>query len=43
MLPETYVFQKLVKNGKNTRFPTTSGLAGSDAAGRILTTPVDKA
>ena len=43
MLPETYVIQKLVKNGKNTRFSTTSGLAGSDDVGRILTTPVDEA
>ena len=42
MLPVTYVSQFFIKNGKNTRFLTTSGLAGSDDAGRILMTQADK-
>ena len=41
MLSETYVTQKLVKNGKNTRFPTTSGLAGSDDGGCFLMAQID--
>ena len=42
-LPVTYVTQKPVKNSKNMQFLTTSGLTGSDVAGRILTTPLDRA
>ena len=43
MHPEKNVTPNLVKNGKKTHFSTTSGMAGSDDDGRILTTPLDRA